>query len=38
MKPFTGLYHLLDAKTWTFSNSEGSVFLVENTSFPLMEM
>ena len=38
MKPLTGLYHLLDANTLTFSNSEGFVFLVENTFFPPIEM
>ena len=38
MKPLTGEYQLLQAKTWTLSNSEGSEFLVENSSFPPMEM
>ena len=38
MKPLSGEYHLLDVKTWTFSNAEGLEFLVENTFFPPIEM
>ena len=38
MNPLTGEYHLLDAKTCTFSNSDGLEFLVENTLFPPIEM
>ena len=38
MKPLTGEYQLLEAKTWIFSNSEGFQFLVEKTFFPPIEM
>ena len=38
MDPLTGEYQLLEAKTWTFSNSDGFEFLVEKTFPPPMEM
>ena len=38
MKPLAGEYQLLEAKTWTFSNSEGFEFLVVNTFSPPMRM
>ena len=38
MKPLTGEYQLLEAKTFTFSNAEGFEFVVENTLFPPMLM
>ena len=38
MNPITGEYHLLEAKTWTFSNSEGFEFMVEKTFFPPIKM
>ena len=37
MNPLTGEYHLLDAKTFTFSNSAGLELVVENIFFPLMK-
>ena len=38
MEPLTGEYQLLEAKTLTFSNSDGFEFLMEKTCPPPMEM
>ena len=38
MDPLTGEYQSLEAKTWTFSNSDGFEFLVWNTFLPPIEM
>ena len=38
MTPLIGEYQLLEANTFTFSNSDGLEFLTENTLFPSMEI